>query len=188
MFFLLTAGCGSSVKVYSLSVKIHSISYVSKNFPQPIVTGCLSPLVSLSQDRHAATCWARQASLSLRSRPKLSSTEPRNKSFSSASQPDGQNQHMASREQRAWAGDWSRTKSSVKVVRWRHDWGASAVTTGDTIGMATAMAASGTPLALILARSGSCRIWTPDGPSVVVFISSSTSPTCLQWEGLTRAG
>lgn len=176
------------MKVCSLSMKIHSISYVSKNFPQPIVTGCLSSLVFLWQDRHAAMCWARQASLSLRSRPKLSSTEPRNKSFSLAPQPDGQNQHMASREQRAWAGDWSRTKSSIKVVRWRHDWGASSFTFGDTIGMVTAMAASGTPLVVILARSGSCWIWMPDGPSVVVFISSSTSPTCLQWDRLTRAG
>lgn len=89
----------------------------NKKVSQLIITGCLSPLVLLRQVRHAAMSRARQASLSLRSLTKLSSAEPRNRSFSLASQPDGQNQHMARREHTAWAGVWSRAKSSIKVVR-----------------------------------------------------------------------
>jgi len=120
---------------------------------RPIVTVSLS----LLQDRQPAMSRPRRASLSLRNRPKLSSTEPRNRSFSSASQPDGQNQHRARREHRAWTGDWSRMKSPIKVVRWRHGRASSSLGAGATVGP---------PGAAVSASSGSYWMVVPIGPSV----------------------
>lgn len=45
---------------------------------------------------------------------------------------------MASREYKAWAGDRSCMKSSVKVVRQRHCWGSSSLLVGATVGTAAA--------------------------------------------------
>lgn len=104
---------------------------------------------------------ARQASLSLRSRPRLRRAEPRNRSFSSALLSDGQNQHIASSEHRAWAGDWSRIKSSTKLVRQRHGRRSSLFTVGVTAGIVTAMAGLGTPCVVIPVRSRSWWIQVP---------------------------
>lgn len=169
------------MNVCSLSMKTDSISNVT------MVTGGSSPLVIPGQDRQAAMSRARQASLSLRSRPKLSSAEPRNKSFSSASQSDGQNQHMARSEQRARAGDRSRTKSAMRGVTWRH--GRGAWSFGDMTGAAAAMAAAGSRSVVILARlSGSSCIWIARGPAVAPSFEVRTSATCSRWNGLTGAG
>lgn len=142
---------GICVKVSSSSVNFYFYRLTPTPQQASNITGCLSPLASLRQDRQAVMPSARQANLSFRSRPRLSSVDPRNRSFSSAS-PDGQCQHMARMEHRAWAGDPSSTKSSTKVVRLRRDCGSSSFPDGFTLGSVAAAAA---PRVVIPARLAS---------------------------------
>lgn len=166
------------LKVWIIVSATTVINFHKEGANKHAVTGCFSPLMPLRQDRQATMSWARQTTLSLRSRPKASSAEHRNSSFSSDLQPEGQNQHMVRREHRAWTGDCSRKNISIKVVRQRHGRGASSVMAGAIIGMATAMAAQGTPAVVTPARSGSWWIWVPAG-LCCWFLLSFSQRLCL---------